>query len=63
MNTNKYLEKDIPMDCQCYICAEEKTVEATPIAKSTHNTCDDCHKEIRPDQWSPNNFTLCIDCG
>jgi formylmethanofuran dehydrogenase subunit E len=41
---------------------EEKT-EATPIAKSPHNICDGCGETIRPDQWSENNFILCIDCG
>ena len=41
---------------------EEKT-EATEIAKSPHNICDGCGETIRPDQWSENNFTLCIDCG
>jgi len=25
--------------------------------------CDGCGETIRPDQWSENNFTLCIDCG
>ena len=28
-----------------------------------HNECDDCGETIKPDQWSVNNFTLCIDCG
>ena len=32
-------------------------------AKSPHNECADCGETIRPDQWSENNFTLCIDCG
>ena len=32
-------------------------------AKSPHNVCDGCGETIRPDQWSENNFTLCIDCG
>ena len=41
---------------------EEKT-EATPIAKSPHNICSGCGETIKPDQWSENNFTLCIDCG
>ena len=30
---------------------------------NTCNTCADCKEEIRPDQWSDSNFTLCIDCG
>ena len=29
----------------------------------THNICSGCNETIRPDQWSENNFTLCIDCG
>ena len=29
----------------------------------THNECADCGETIKPDQWSENNFTLCIDCG
>ena len=37
--------------------------EATPIAKSPHNICDGCGETIKPDQWSENNFILCIDCG
>ena len=41
---------------------EEKT-EATPIAKSPHNICSGCGETIKPDQWSDNNFILCIDCG
>ena len=41
----------------------EKKTEATPIAKSPHNICDGCGETIRPDQWSENNFILCIDCG
>ena len=32
-------------------------------AKSPHNICDGCGETIRPDQWSENNFILCIDCG
>ena len=27
------------------------------------NECDYCGETIKPDQWSENNFTLCIDCG
>ena len=46
----------------CLVATEEKT-EATPIAKSPHNICDGCGETIRPDQWSENNFILCIDCG
>jgi formylmethanofuran dehydrogenase subunit E len=41
----------------------EKKTETTPIAKSPHNICDGCGETIRPDQWSENNFILCIDCG
>jgi len=33
------------------------------LTKSPHNVCDGCGETIRPDQWSENNFTLCIDCG
>ena len=29
----------------------------------THNECADCGETIKHDQWSENNFTLCIDCG
>ena len=29
----------------------------------THNICSGCGETIKPDQWSENNFTLCIDCG
>ena len=29
----------------------------------THNECAECGETIKPDQWSENNFTLCIDCG
>jgi len=25
--------------------------------------CAECNETIKPDQWSENNFTLCIDCG
>ncbi len=57
MNTNKYPEKDIPNDCHCVHCIEDTK------AKSPHNKCAECNETIRPDQWSENNFTLCIDCG
>ena len=46
-----------------------KETEKTPeifkklLTKSPHNICDGCGETIRPDQWSENNFTLCIDCG
>ena len=33
------------------------------LTKLPHNVCDGCGATIRPDQWSENNFTLCIDCG
>ena len=33
------------------------------IIVNSPNECDDCGETIRPDQWSENNFTLCIDCG
>ena len=48
---------------------EQKEKKTTPeifkklLTKSPHNTCDGCGETIRPDQWSENNFTLCIDCG
>ena len=58
---------------KCYINnMENKTIkdtEETPeifkklLEKSPHNICDGCGETIRPDQWSENNFTLCIDCG
>jgi hypothetical protein len=57
MNTNKYPEKDIPNDCHCVHCIEDTK------AKSPHNKCAECNETIKPDQWSENNFTLCIDCG
>jgi len=46
-----------------------KDTEKTPeifkklLEKSPHNVCDGCGETIKPDQWSENNFTLCIDCG
>ena len=58
MNTNKYPEKDIPNDCHCVHCIED-----TKAKQPTHNECADCGKTIKHDQWSENNFTLCIDCG
>ena len=42
---------------------KDKPMYETPLAKSPHNECADCGETIRPDQWSENNFTLCIDCG
>jgi len=48
---------------------KEKKTETTPeifkklLEKSPHNICDGCGETIRPDQWSENNFILCIDCG
>ena len=30
---------------------------------NTYNTCADCKEDIKPNQWSDSNFTLCIDCG
>ena len=33
------------------------------LKQSPHNICSGCGETIRPDQWSKNNFTLCIDCA
>jgi hypothetical protein len=40
-----------------------KTLEEIFKDKPTHNECADCGETIKPDQWSEDNFTLCIDCG
>ena len=70
MNTNKYPEKEIPNDCHCVHCIEETKKHLTRkeelfIVKQEEkrNQCAECNETIRPDQWSENNFTLCIDCG
>jgi len=39
-----------------------KGTKEAPITNS-HNECAWCNETIKPDQWSENNFTLCIDCG
>jgi len=56
IKTNKHLDRFIN-------ATQFKQTETTPLAKSPHNECADCGETIRPDQWSENNFTLCIDCG
>jgi len=40
-----------------------KTLEEIFKDKPTHNECADCGETIKHDQWSKDNFTLCIDCG
>jgi len=61
---NKTIRKHLTRKEELFIVKqEEKRHEATPIAKSPHNICSGCGETIRPDQWSENNFILCIDCG
>jgi len=55
IKTNKHLDRFINT-------TQFKQTETTPKAKSPHNVCDGCGETIKPDQWSDNNFTLCIDC-
>ena len=62
IKTNKHLDRFIN-------ATQFKQTEATPeifkklLTKLPHNVCDGCGATVRPDQWSENNFTLCIDCG
>jgi len=63
------------MIVNCYINnMENKTIEIIDgmivgyikeenTKQPTHNECADCGETIKPDQWSEDNFTLCIDCG
>jgi len=46
-----------------YIKEETPEIFKKLLEKSPHNICDGCGETIKPDQWSENNFTLCIDCG
>ena len=57
-NDEQHMSKDV-------VTALENLFQEIVVNSITnsHNECDDCGETIRPDQWSENNFTLCIDCG
>ena len=48
----------------CLVATEETPeIFKKLLTKSLQNICDGCGEIIKHDQWSENNFTLCIDCG
>jgi len=57
-NDEQHMSKDVVTALENLF----QEIIVNPITNS-HNECDDCGETIRPDQWSENNFTLCIDCG
>ena len=56
---NKYKNQGVQFTADQVVASLQEEQKA----KSPHNECNDCGETIRPDQWSENNFTLCIDCG
>jgi formylmethanofuran dehydrogenase subunit E len=57
-NDEQHMSKDV-------VTALENLFQEIVVNSITnsHNICSGCGETIRPDQWSENNFTLCIDCG
>ena len=55
---NKYKNQGVQFTADQVVASLQEEQKA-----NSHNICAECNETIRPDQWSENNFTLCIDCG
>ena len=56
-NDEQHMSKDVVTALENLLGSIVNSITYSP------DECAECNETIKPDQWSENNFTLCIDCG
>tara|TARA_R100001244_G_scaffold91526_1_gene69291 strand:- start:432 stop:692 length:261 start_codon:yes stop_codon:yes gene_type:complete len=59
----KIMAKQLQLPFDQFAVIFNKLDASLPHKVKSYNICTDCKEEVKPDEWSDTNFTLCIDCG